>query len=176
MKVWNRRGYVEILAAPEPHSDYVLVRRERLLQFLRLRRRVQRVLGLAEINSTEIEPRRRVIRIRFCNTPEDGFGIGVTQFALVQDSQGVINVSKPGVHLLGRGQFTEQCIKHVGLHQGEAQVQVVSRECMSGSHHLLELGDRLRIFALFVISLADVPRGLCRSRTAIGSFSGCRPL
>src|SRR5438309_10941210 len=77
----EQRGYVEILAAPEPHPDHVLVRRERLLQFLRLRRRVQRVLRLAEINSAEIEPRCRVIRISFGNTLQAGFGIRVTQFA-----------------------------------------------------------------------------------------------
>src|ERR1051325_6184407 len=78
-KGMKERGYVEVLSAPKSHRDHVLVRPERLLQLLRLRCRVWSMLGFAEVDRAKVEPSGRVRRIRFCNTLERCFGIGIAQ-------------------------------------------------------------------------------------------------
>ena len=82
------------------------------------------------------------------------------EFALVEDSQVVINRNHFGRHLFGGGEGRERLVEIVRLRVGEAQVQIVRGKGMSGFDDLLKFGDGLRVLALLVIRLAHIAPGL----------------
>ena len=153
-RVKERRD-VEVLPAAESHLEHVLVRVQRF-----------RESPLGRVDGPQVEPGSGVAGVGFDHALEGGFRVRITQLALVQDAEVVIDGREFGVHLLGRGQFAQGGVEVVRLDHRHAEVEVVRRHGVPRSHHFLKLGDRFRVLALFVVRLAEVARGLDRVAVA----------
>ena len=110
----EERGDVEVLPTAEPHLVNALEGGEGFWKF-----------PLCEIGLAQIKPGSGFVWVGVDDAPERGFGVRVTEFALVKDAEVVVGGDQAGVHLARRGQLAQGFVAFVGLEERDAQVQMV---------------------------------------------------